>query len=113
MDIDLYDRENGKWHIAIVGFNREGLIEYGISYGRLEGQISYASLDGGFTLNCNKWYKAKLVAILVNLGMTMELFLSYTLMVRSMNGNYHLQPRLITWYMTSPLELTIFGISNY
>ncbi len=61
LDVDLYDR-NDKWYIAIVGFNREGLIKYGTGYGPTGEQIDYDSLDGGFTLDCNRWYKAELVA---------------------------------------------------
>ena len=62
VDVDLYDREQGKWYIAIVGFNRQGLIKYGTGYGVTGGQISFDSLYGEFTLDCNKWYKAEISA---------------------------------------------------
>ncbi len=62
LDVDLYDLEEGKWYIAIVGFNRQGLIKYGTGYGATGGEINFETLNGGFTLDCNKWYKAELSA---------------------------------------------------
>ena len=113
LDVDLYDRVNGKWYIAIVGFNREGLIKYGMGYGATGGQINYSSLDGGFTLDCNKWYKAELSVDFSKFGdddgMTFKLYID--------NEEYEWKLPLTAWtdYMIYDFSFGAyyFGISNY
>ena len=113
LDVDLYDRENGKWYIAIVGFNREGLIKYGTGYGATGGQIDFASLDGGFILECNKWYKAELAANFSKFGdddgMIFRLYID--------GQEYEWKLPLTAWtdYMIYNFSFGAyyFGISNY
>ena len=113
LDVDLYDHENGKWYIAIVGFNREGLIKYGTGYGATGGQISYESLNGRFTLNCNKWYKAELIADFSKFGdddgMIFKLYIDGKV--------YEWKLPLTAWtdYMIYDFSFGAyyFGISNY
>jgi len=113
LDVDLYDYENGKWYIAIVGFNREGLIKYGIGYGETGGQISYESLDGGFTLDCNKWYRAELIANFSKFGkddgMTFRLYIDGEVY------EWNLPLKAWTDYMIYNFSFGAyyFGISNY
>ena len=113
LDIDLYDYKNGKWYIAIVGFNREGLIKYGAGYGRTGSQINYTSLNGGFTLSCNKWYKAELIVDFSkfgdNDGMILKLYID--------GKKYEWKLPLTAWtnYMIYNFSFGAyyFGISNY
>ena len=109
LDIDLYDCEKSKWYIAIVGFNRKGLIKYGRGYGATGEQISYTSLDGG----CNKWYKAELSVDFSkfghNDGMIFKLYID--------GKEYGWKLPLTAWtdYMVYNFSFGAyyFGISNY
>ena len=113
LDVDLYDHENGKWLIAIVGFNREGLIKYGTGYGETGGRISYVSLDGGFTIECNKWYRAELIVDFSRFGgddgMIFRLYID--------GKKYRWKLPLTAWtdYMIYNFSFGAyyFGISNY
>ena len=113
LDVDLYDREDGRWYIAIVGFNREGLIKYGVGYGVTGGLISYASLDGGFTIDCNKWCRAELIADFSRFGsddgMIFRLYID--------GKKYEWKLPLTAWtnYMIYDFSFGAyyFGISNY
>ena len=112
LDVDLYDRENDKWYIAIVGFNREGLIKYGTGYGVTGGQISYESLDGEFTIDYNKWYKVELIADFSKFGDDGMVFKFY------IDGKeYEWKLPLTAWtdYMIYGFSFGAyyFGISNY
>ena len=113
LDVDLYDRENGKWYIAIVGFNREGLIKYGVGYGTTGGRISYASLDGGFTLDCNKWYRAELIADFSRFGDADGMV--FRLYVDSRMNEWKLPLTAWTDHMIYGFSFGAyyFGISNY
>ena len=113
LDVDLYDLENGKWYIAIVGFNREGLIKYGMGYGETGGQINFGSLDGGFTLNCGMWYRAELAANFSKFGEDDGMI--FRLYIGDIEYEWVLPLTAWTDYMIYNFSFGAyyFGISNY